>query len=93
MELEEFHFFHLNNIFYMLVEGTCAEEKKQLFPLPTSSFHYLSNQAVDGRDKEADVKSFVRLKKAILSLGLGNQEVMEIFGVLSGILYLGNIQV
>lgn len=44
-------------------------------------------------EKERDAKHFVRIKQAMEMLGLGEAEIREIFGVLSAIMHLGNIEV
>lgn len=47
----------------------------------------------DTADKDRDAKHYVRVKKAMGMLGLGDAEVREILGVLSAIMHLGNIEV
>ncbi|CAI4233127.1 unnamed protein product [Auanema sp. JU1783] len=80
------------HIFYCLLSGLTAEEKKDLELTTTSDYFYLTQGrtlVAEGRDDGADL---AEIRSAMKVLMFKDQEVWSIFKLLAGILHIGNIR-
>ena len=86
------------HIFYQFVLGSNEEEKKKYEILDSKCFNYLNNVEYDPnnpQDKEIIdmyIENFSKTKQGFETLKFPEEEIDNIFKILIGILYLGNIQ-
>ena len=86
------------HIFYQFLLGANEEEKKKYELLDTSSFNYLNNVSYDPNDPDdkemIDMykENFIKTKEGFRTLNFPEEEIDNIFKILIGILYLGNVQ-
>ena len=86
------------HIFYQFVLGSNEEEKKKYEILDSKCFNYLNNVEYDPnnpQDKEIIdmyTENFSKTKQGFETLKFPEEEIDNIFKILIGILYLGNIQ-
>lgn len=80
------------HIFYCLLAGLSAEDKKKLFLTVPSNFRYLTGGnciECEGRD---DASEFSDIHSAMKVLCFSDQEIWEIYRLLAAILHTGNIK-
>ncbi|RKP13419.1 P-loop containing nucleoside triphosphate hydrolase protein [Piptocephalis cylindrospora] len=80
------------HIFYQLLKGASPEMRKQLVlegEIKDYAYTKDSMESIDGVD---DIKSFEELQEALEIMGINKEEQMGYFRILSGILWLGNIE-
>ena len=86
------------HIFYQFVLGSNEEEKKKYEILDSKCYNYLNNVEYDPnnpQDKEIIdmyTENFSKTKQGFETLKFPEEEIENIFKILIGILYLGNIQ-
>ena len=86
------------HIFYQFVLGSNEEEKKKYEILDSKCYNYLNNVEYDPnnpQDKEIIdmyTENFSKTKQGFETLKFPEEEIDNIFKILIGILYLGNIQ-
>lgn len=77
-----------------LCKGVSAEEAER-YRLPTEpmqDFSYLNQSGCSSIEGVDDATDFATLKSAMTAVGINRQQQTEVFEVLAGILWLGNIQ-
>ena len=77
-----------------LCKGVSAEEA-ELYRLPAEpmiEFSYLNQSGCSSIEGVDDATDFATLKSAMTAVGINHQQQTEVFEVLAGILWLGNIQ-
>ena len=89
-----FHSFQERNfhIFYQLCQGLSKTMKTKLIVLPPSEFYYLSQgqqKIIAGVDDSVD---FGKTNSNLQAIGLTEQHIQDIYRLLVGILYIGNIE-
>ena len=80
--------------FVQLCKGVSAEEA-ELYRLPAEpmvEFSYLNQSGCSSIEGVDDATDFATLKSAMTAVGINHQQQTEVFEVLAGILWLGNIQ-
>lgn len=80
------------HIFYCLLAGLSAEDKKKLFLTSPSSYRYLTGGnciECEGRD---DASEFSDIHSAMKVLCFSDQEIWEVYKLLAAILHTGNIK-
>ncbi|KAL3139952.1 hypothetical protein ABBQ38_004240 [Trebouxia sp. C0009 RCD-2024] len=82
------------HVFYQLCKGVSAEEAEQyrLPAEPMQDFNYLNQSGCSSIEGVDDATDFATLKSAMTAVGIQRQQQTEVFEVLAGILWLGNIQ-
>lgn len=77
-----------------LCKGVSAEEAEQyrLPAEPMQDFNYLNQSGCSSIEGVDDATDFATLKSAMTAVGIQRQQQTEVFEVLAGILWLGNIQ-
>lgn len=79
------------HVFYQFCAGATAEERENYGIQSANDFLYLNQSGcleVDGMD---DAQEFSEVRKAMDVMGMPKEEQSEIFQVIAGILWLGNI--
>ncbi|XP_069006624.1 unconventional myosin-IXb isoform X3 [Embiotoca jacksoni] len=79
------------HVFYYLLLGASAEERKEFKLLPPEEYFYLKQQNFKIEDEEDLRHDFERLQQAMEMVGFLPTTKKQIFSVLSAILYLGNV--
>ncbi|XP_037554014.1 unconventional myosin-IXb [Nematolebias whitei] len=79
------------HVFYYLLLGATAEERKEYKLLPPEDFLYLKQENFKIEDEEDLRHDFERLQQAMEMVGFLPATKKQIFSVLSAILYLGNV--
>ncbi|XP_057696103.1 LOW QUALITY PROTEIN: si:zfos-588f8.1 [Corythoichthys intestinalis] len=79
------------HVFYYLLLGASAEERKEFKLLPPEDYFYLEQQNFKIEDEEDLHHDFERLQQAMEMVGFLPATKKQIFSVLSAILYLGNV--
>lgn len=80
------------HIFYCLLAGLTKEEKKELELGSASDYYYLTQGktlTAEGRDDAADL---AEIRSAMRVLMMNEQEIWNIFKILSALLHIGNIR-
>ncbi|XP_077987827.1 myosin-VIIa-like [Glandiceps talaboti] len=80
------------HIFYCMLAGLAADEKKLLELKDASSYYYLTKGnclTCEGRD---DLKEFADIRSAMKVLMFSEQECWDIFKLVASVLHLGNIE-
>ena len=80
--------------FVQLCKGVSAEDA-ELYRLPAEpmvEFSYLNQSGCSSIEGVDDATDFATLKSAMTAVGINHQQQTEVFEVLAGILWLGNIQ-
>ena len=86
------------HIFYQFILGSNEEEKRKYEILDTKCFNYLNNVEYDPNNPEDKemidmyTENFSKTKQGFRTLKFPEEEIDNIFNILIGILYLGNIQ-
>jgi len=77
-----------------LCKGVSAEEAERyrLPADPMHDFNYLNQSGCSSIEGVDDATDFATLKAAMTAVGINHQQQTEVFEVLAGILWLGNIQ-
>ncbi|ELT99384.1 hypothetical protein CAPTEDRAFT_226057 [Capitella teleta] len=79
------------HVFYCMLAGLNAEEKKSLEIQTAQDYFYLiqgGSTTCDGRD---DVKEFANIRSAMKVLMYSDEEIWDLMKILAAILHLGNI--
>ncbi|KAJ7993176.1 hypothetical protein DPEC_G00269720 [Dallia pectoralis] len=79
------------HVFYYLLVGATAEERKEFKLLQPEDYVYLKQQNFMIEDEEDLRHDFERLQQAMEMVGFLSATKKQIFSVLSAILYLGNV--
>uniref|UniRef100_A0A6Q2YEH0 Myosin IXB n=1 Tax=Esox lucius TaxID=8010 RepID=A0A6Q2YEH0_ESOLU len=79
------------HVFYYLLVGASAEERKEFKLLQPEDYLYLKQQNFMIEDEEDLRHDFERLQQAMEMVGFLSATKKQIFSVLSAILYLGNV--
>ncbi|XP_017262475.1 unconventional myosin-IXb isoform X2 [Kryptolebias marmoratus] len=79
------------HVFYYLLLGASAEERKEYKLLPPEEYFYLKQENFKIEDEEDLRHDFERLQQAMEMVGFLPATKKQIFSVLSAILYLGNV--
>jgi myosin-1 len=79
------------HIFYQICAGSTKEEQEKYGTRNASQFHYLNQSGCFSVDNIDDVQEFKDVKHAMDVIGINKQEQDNIFSVVAGILWLGNI--
>lgn len=88
VESEERNF----HVFYQLLKGATAEEKKSFVLYPASKYKYLTMGGCTEIDGVDDAQEFEQLRKAMVNLNMPQKTVQSvIFRTLSAVLHLGNV--
>nr|2XO8_A Chain A, MYOSIN-2 HEAVY CHAIN [Dictyostelium discoideum] len=80
------------HIFYQLLAGATAEEKKALHLAGPESFNYLNQSGCVDIKGVSDSEEFKITRQAMDIVGFSQEEQMSIFKIIAGILHLGNIK-
>lgn len=80
------------HVFYYLLIGANDAEKTQHMLLPPKDYHYLNENVVIEGESPFEKFEFERLKQSMESVGFGTITQQHIFGIISAVLLLGNIQ-
>ncbi|TMW39593.1 hypothetical protein DOY81_015327, partial [Sarcophaga bullata] len=82
------------HIFYCMLAGLTAEERKklELTEQSASKYVYLSQGACTTLKGKNDMKDFADIRSAMQVLSFKPEEVWNIFSLLAAILHLGNLQ-
>ncbi|GME84377.1 unnamed protein product [Ambrosiozyma monospora] len=81
------------HIFYQMIEGLSEEKKSQLGLMGVENFFYLNQGGVPKIDNVDDAKEFKDTCDALSLVGINEDQQFQIFKVLAGLLYIGNIQI
>ena len=77
------------HIFYQMLEGATAEQREKFLLEPAKAYKYLDNSArIEGGDDASDLRDTL---SAMATIGFKEREIDDIFRILSGILYFGNL--
>ena len=78
------------HIFYQLLLGATAEEKKNMLLDAPEAYYYLKHSShIDGWN---DVEEFKHTKVAMKSCGISPSDQADVFKIVAGILHLGNTE-
>ena len=82
------------HIFYMLISGLKNKGVASDFGLGSGaeSFRYTSMSGEYHADGIDDVSEFVEMEQALKIINLSQEKINQIYSILSGVLYLGNIE-
>uniref|UniRef100_M4B5D7 Myosin-like protein n=1 Tax=Hyaloperonospora arabidopsidis (strain Emoy2) TaxID=559515 RepID=M4B5D7_HYAAE len=81
------------HIFYEIVAGATAEEKKRWNLKALNTFHYLNQSTcVKRKDGVNDAEQFVVLKTAMQTMGFNEDDMESIFVTISALLHIGNLE-
>lgn len=81
------------HIFYQLVAGASEQQRQDLNILPIEEFEYLNqggSPTIEGVDDKAE---FEATKKSLKTIGVSDDQQVEIFKLLAGLLHLGNVKI
>merc|ERR550534_1638501 len=79
------------HIFYQLLAGTSAEEKKKYILEDPKNYTFLTSGFVTVQNQD-DAEEFAATMEAMKIMGLNDEEITAIFRVLSGTLMFGNME-
>ena len=81
------------HIFYQIIQGLGARGEKDQYGLfdPTD-YHYLNMSGTFEADGIDDLNEFQDMEKALNIVGISDENISNIYMILSGILHLGNCQ-
>jgi myosin heavy subunit len=79
------------HIFYQMLAGMQPEERVKLSLLSAQDFRYTRTCTVLSSDERDDARDWVRLAAGLAELGVGVALQQQLFSVLAGILWLGQI--
>jgi myosin-1 len=80
------------HIFYQICSGSTKEEQEKYGTKNASDFYYLSQSGCFQVDNIDDVQDFKDVKHAMDVIGITKQEQENIFSLVAGILWLGNVR-
>lgn len=80
------------HIFYCLVTGLTADERKKLELSRPQDFNYLNSGQMLTCDGRNDALEFADIRSAFKVLNFPDQEVWTLFSLLAAILHLGNLK-
>lgn len=80
------------HVFYYLLLGASEEEKRRHMLLPIKDYHYLNEDVLVEAEALSEKYEFERLKTSMESVGFGPITQQKMFGIISAVLLLGNIQ-
>ncbi|KAG0220502.1 P-loop containing nucleoside triphosphate hydrolase protein [Mortierella sp. GBAus27b] len=81
------------HIFYQLVAGVPATEKKELDLQSIEQFHYLNQGNTPTINGVDDAAEFEITQRALSTIGISVQAQWDIFRLLAALLHIGNIQI
>merc|ERR1719331_145151 len=79
------------HIFYQLLAGTSAEEKKKYILEEPKNYTFLTSGFVTVQNQD-DAEEFAATMEAMKIMGLNDEEINSIFRVLAAVLQFGNMQ-
>ncbi|XP_060803204.1 myosin-VIIa [Amyelois transitella] len=80
------------HIFYSLVEGLTADEKRKLELGRAADYYYLNSGNMLSCEGRNDALEFADIRSAFKVLNFSDAEVWSVFGLLAAILHLGNLK-
>ncbi|VDO93467.1 unnamed protein product [Soboliphyme baturini] len=80
------------HIFYSLLAGLSADDKRQLDLHDASDYYCLTQGESAGRNGREEVLSYMEIKAAMKVLFFSDIEIWSVVKVLSGLLHLGNVK-
>ncbi|RLN47568.1 hypothetical protein BBJ29_005933 [Phytophthora kernoviae] len=81
------------HIFYEIIAGATAEEKKRWNLKAPTKFHYLNQSTcVKRKDGVNDAEQFGELKTAMQTMGFSEEDMESIFVTVSALLHIGNLE-
>eukprot|EP00201_Polytomella_parva_P004306 CAMPEP_0175074708 /NCGR_PEP_ID=MMETSP0052_2-20121109/21489_1 /TAXON_ID=51329 ORGANISM="Polytomella parva, Strain SAG 63-3" /NCGR_SAMPLE_ID=MMETSP0052_2 /ASSEMBLY_ACC=CAM_ASM_000194 /LENGTH=420 /DNA_ID=CAMNT_0016343101 /DNA_START=77 /DNA_END=1336 /DNA_ORIENTATION=+ len=81
------------HIFYQLIRGCPPEERQSLhLPMTVDGFHYLNRSNCARIDGVDDAAEFRGVCHALREIGVSEEERLQVFSLLSGVLWLGNLE-
>ncbi|KAF1774616.1 P-loop containing nucleoside triphosphate hydrolase [Phytophthora cactorum] len=81
------------HIFYEIIAGATAEEKKRWNLKAPTKFHYLNQSTcVKRKDGVNDAEQFGVLKNAMQTMGFDEDDMESIFVTISSLLHIGNLE-
>src|ERR1700733_14859622 len=86
-----FFYFFYSHIFYQVCCGLEPAMKKSLFLETPADYYYLNQGQCLEIEEGLDAKLYQKTISALTRVGVSDDEIIHIFGVLSTILNLGNI--
>ena len=79
------------HIFYQLCRGSSEQEKRSYGLSKIDAFNYLRQSQTYDAEGIDDVSDFAEVKTAMSVCGLSQQDQLNLFSIVAGILHLGNI--
>jgi len=80
------------HVFYYLLEGASEEERKQHFLLQPNDYYYLNQNNFFSCEGINEKYEYERLKHSMEAVGFSKGSQEKIFGMISAVLLLGNIE-
>uniref|UniRef100_A0A914EE04 Uncharacterized protein n=2 Tax=Acrobeloides nanus TaxID=290746 RepID=A0A914EE04_9BILA len=80
------------HVFYYLLEGATEEERKQHCLLQPKDYHYLNQNNFFACEAMNERYEYERLKHSMEAVGFSQTSQQKIFGMISTVLLLGNIE-
>ncbi|XP_071164800.1 myosin-VIIa-like isoform X4 [Mytilus edulis] len=80
------------HIFYCMLAGLSADERKQLDLKDATHYYYLTQGGDINVEQRDDGKEFADIRSAMKVLTFSDAEIWEIFKILSFLLHIGNIK-
>eukprot|EP00002_Diphylleia_rotans_P023997 TRINITY_DN472_c0_g1_i1.p1 TRINITY_DN472_c0_g1~~TRINITY_DN472_c0_g1_i1.p1 ORF type:complete len:1426 (-),score=359.75 TRINITY_DN472_c0_g1_i1:2688-6965(-) len=80
------------HIFYQLCAGATEEEKAKYYLKPAAEFGYLNGGNACVINGVNDKAEFQLVRQALSSINISEEQQQDIWGIIAGVLYLGNIQ-
>lgn len=81
------------HIFYQMIQGLDPEARKEFGLKSIADFYYLNQGGMPLIDGVDDKKDFEDTCSALALVGIGGVQQKQIFQILSGLLYIGNIEI
>ncbi|KAI9922374.1 hypothetical protein PsorP6_001724 [Peronosclerospora sorghi] len=81
------------HIFYEIIAGATAQEKKRWHLKRPTEFHYLNQSTcIKRKDGVSDAEQFGALKTAMQTMGFDEDDMESIFVTISALLHIGNLE-
>jgi len=80
------------HVFYYLLEGMTDSERKDHLLLNAKDYYYLNQNSFFACESLNEKHEFERLKHSMTAVGFSTQSQHKIFGTISAVLLLGNIE-
>lgn len=81
------------HVFYQLCAGATEEERKKWSITSPAGYHYLNQGGEPTIPNVDDAGDFIQTRQALETVGLSPETQTHIFGILAGLLQIGNVQV